>query len=243
MRLSSSFKGLVALLLAGGGIGSLVLAMGGGGGGGGTEPPPPASTPMAATIMRVDLGADRLAAAGASAQATTGSIDAAIAKVAQVALEAADASYAAAKPAADALQRKIQSGLGSAEDVTAYQQASAQLAAATAARKTAQDEIFAAGISSLPAEQKALLTTIRANSSWKLPVQYLAVNRTEADWVKLRDYLDARRINQESGEEVPAEVTSYLASVESNVVVSKTKADLDAGLATIQSAWNAAVTD
>ena len=51
------------------------------------------------------------------------------------------------------------------------------------------------------------------------------------------------RFFQESGEEVPAEVTAFLASVESNVVVSEAKADLDAGLATIQSAWNAAVTD
>ena len=101
MRLSSSMKGLIALLLVGGGIGSLVLARGGGGGGG-TEPPPPASTPMAATMMRVDLGADRLAAAGVSTQATTGTIDAAITKVGQVALESADASYASAKPAADA---------------------------------------------------------------------------------------------------------------------------------------------
>lgn len=198
---------------------------------------------MAATMMRVDLGADRLAAAGVSTQATTGTIDTAIAKVGQVALESADASYAAAKPTADALQRKIQSGLATAEDVTAYQQASSQLTSATAARKSALDEVFNAGITGLPADQRALLTTIRANAGWKLPVQYLTVNRSEADWVKLRDYLDARRIYQEAGEAVPAEVTAFLATVESAAAVSKAKSDLDAGLATIQSAWNAAVTD
>jgi hypothetical protein len=241
MRLSSSMKGLLALILVGGGIGSLVLAMGGGGGE--MTAPPPASTPMAATMMRVDLGADRLAAAGVTSQATTIAIDAAIAKVAQVALESADAAYAAARPPCDALERKIQSGLGSAEDVTAYQQASAQLASATAARKAALDEVFTTGVAGLPSEQRTLLTTIRANASWKLPVQYLAVNRSEGDWVKLRDYLDARRIYQADGEEVPAEVTSFLASVESNPTVSKAKADLEASLPLVQTAWNAAVTD
>jgi hypothetical protein len=233
---------LLALLFVGAGVGSLVLAMGGGGGDEMTAPPP-ASTPMAATMMRVDLGADRLAAAGVSTQATTSAIDTAIAKVAQASLETADANYAAKKPACDALERKIQSGLGSAEDVTAYQQASAQLATATAARKAALDEIFTAGIAGLPSEQRTTLTMIRANSSWKLPVQYLTVNRSEADWVKLRDYLDARRIYQADGEDVPAEITTFLASVESNIAVSKAKADLDAGLPLVQAAWNAAVTE
>jgi hypothetical protein len=141
------------------------------------------------------------------------------------------------------LERKIKSGLGSAEDVTAYEAAKANLETLTAKREAVLEEIFEAGIAGLSAGEKDALRTIRENAHWKLPVQYLTANRSEADWVKLRDYLDARRIHQEDGEEVPAEVTSFLATVESAGVVSGAKASLDSGIVAIQTAWNAAVTE
>jgi hypothetical protein len=141
------------------------------------------------------------------------------------------------------LERKIQSGLATEEEVKAYPLAAAELATAKAARQSALDEVFAAGVLGLPADQRALLTTMRSNGSWSLPVAYLTVERREAEWVQLRDALDARRIFQGWGEGPPDEVTSLLATVESDPTVSKATADLDAGIAAIQSAWNAAVTD
>jgi hypothetical protein len=240
----ASSKGLLALLLSVAGIGSVVVANIGGGDAEIAEPPPPASTPMAATMMRVGLDAERLAAVGITSQETGSTVAAAITEYATGAsLAEADANYSACKATCSELEREVKSGLASPEDVTAYKSASEDLVTHTAAREAALDAIFEAGLEGLSADEKGAMRTIRDNAHWKLPVQYLTVERTEADWVKLRDYLDARRIAQEDGEEVPAEVTSFLATVESDGKVSGAKASLDSSLAAIQTAWNAAVTE
>lgn len=240
----ASSKGLLALLVVFAGIGSIVVASIGGGDAEAPLAPAPASTPMAATMMRVGLDAERLAAAGVSSQETSAAIAAAVEEHdTGDSLAQADADFAACKATCSKLEREIKSGLASSEDVTAYKAAAEDLATLTAARDAALEAIFEAGIVGLSAAEKATLRTIRENAHWKLPVQYLTVERTEADWVKLRDYLDARRMHQEDGEEVPAEVTSHLATVESADKVSGAKASLDSSLAAIQTAWNAAVTD
>jgi len=243
----ASSKGLLALIVATAGIGSIVVASIGGGGSeiGGTEPPPIAGSPMAATMIRVGLDAERLAAVGVTSQAASGVITAAISEhdEGESSLAEADAAYSACKSSCSALENEIKSGLASPEDVSSYQSAKANLATHTAAREAAVEAIFEAGIAGLSTNEKDALRTIRANAHWKLPVQYLTVDRTEADWVKLRDYLDARRIYQEDELEVPAEVTSFLAGVESDGKVSTAKASLDSNIVAIQTAWNTAVTD
>ena len=82
-----------------------------------------------------------------------------------------------------------------------------------------------------------------ANSSWELPTEYLAENRTEAEWVALRDALAVERINANHGEPFPSSVQSYLSTIRAGSKVSTAKVNLDTYLASVQTAWNAAVTN
>lgn len=241
----ASSKGLTVLALATLAISSFALARYGGGGET-AEPPDPASTAMAATMMRAGLDAQRLAAVGADTTATSDAISDAITEHdsgTATTLAQADLDFSSCKPVCTELERKIRSGKGTQEDVTAYQTATADLATREATRDGVIDEIFEAAIADLSQSQQATLRTIRGNAHWKLPVQYLTVDRTEAEWVQLRDYLDARRIYTEQGEEVPSSVTSLLATVESATEVATAKANIDSNLAGVQTAWNAAVTE
>ncbi|MEM7305644.1 MAG: hypothetical protein AAF682_03185 [Planctomycetota bacterium] len=237
-----SSKPLLVFALIAGSVGSLVLT---GGEASESKPVEPASTPMAATMLRVGLGADALAAAGLSASDAAGAIAKAVAEHDShvPSLPKADAQYAACKPVCDALERKIKSGKDGGTDVSDYKAGIAELASLEAARKGVLDNVFAAGVAGLSAAQRATLETVRANRRWRLATQYLAKDRTEAQWVELRDMLDARRIYAEDGEAEPKEVTAYLAGVDGDAGISAAKASLDANLASVQTAWNAAVTD
>ena len=238
-------KALLALLVCIGGAGSYLIAASGDGDVE-ADPPKPASTPMAATMIRVGLDAEVLAAAGVSALDVSTAVAAAISEHDghQPSLAQADSDYSSCKVACDALERKIKAGLDGGTDVADYQSATAELATYTAARQGVQDDIFDSAIAHLSAAQQATLQTIRANRHWKLPVQYLTVNREEADWVELRDMLDARRIYEEDElEDEPQEVTDYLAAVDGHLTIAGAKSSLDSGIAAVQTAWNTAVTE
>ena len=212
---------------------------------GGEPVPPVASSASAVMLLRADLDAEALAAAGVGTPATTESCNDAEAYVAAspTALSSADSDFAEHKVQRDKLQRKIRSGLGSTQDVTDYQTHLSAFNTAKSDREAALDGIFDAGIADLTAAQKTTLQTIRANRVWDLPAQYLVVNRTQAEWVELRDALDARRIQNDAGEPLEQEVIDLLADVEGVLAVSAAKVNLDTNHAAVQTAWNTAVSD
>ena len=243
--LARSPKALLALFLCVCGAGSYLIAAGGD-----TDveadPPKPASTPMAATMIRVGLDAEVLAAAGVSALDVSTAMAAAISEHDghQPSLSQADSDYGSCKVSCDALERKVKAGLDSGSDVADYQSGIAELATLKAARQKALDDVFESAIANLSAGQQTTLQTIRANRRWKLPVQYLTVNREEAEWVELRDMLDARRIYEEDEfEDEPQEVTDYLAAVDGHLTIAGAKSSLASGIAAVQTAWNTAVTE
>ena len=238
-------KALMAVALIVGGVGSLILARGDADlEVSDVDPPKPSGAPMAATMMRLGLDAECLAAAGVSAQDVAVAIADAISDHDShvPSLEQADGDFTSCKPICDALERKIKAGLDSGTDLADYQEAAAELVTVTAVREGVLDALFESGISKLSAAQQATLRTIRDNRHWKLPVQYLVVDREEADWVELRDMLDARRIYAEDEyEDEPQEVTTFLAGVDGDAAVATAKANFDASIAAVQTAWNVAV--
>jgi hypothetical protein len=89
-----------------------------------------------------------------------------------------------------------------------------------------------------------LVTRINANRKWGLPTQYLAKDRTEAEWVELRSALATKRISEEDAEEVfPQSIQSDLAAADAVSEVATAKVNLDSGIAAVQTAWNAAASD
>lgn len=208
------------------------------------EPPPaPADTATAATLTRVSLDPQALAAAGLGTGEVSELVNDAYAYLTQnpTALSSADADYADARRDVDALRRKAKSGLASAQEVSDLATAKSDLASATSARDSALDGIFDAAVADLSQAKKDLLATIRKNRGWGFACCYLVADRSEGDWVKLRDALANEKISAKLGEAVDPACSSFLGSVKGETAVSAAIVAQGSGLSSVKGAWNTAL--
>lgn len=209
------------------------------------EPPAPDAPAIDALVplIRCGLDAQSLAAAGISAgQATS------IAQNAKAALLAdpkhlsdADVAYAAARSVADVLQRKIQSGRATQEEIASYAPIAAIAETKKSERDAAIEALFGIATQGLAPEAVAKLQTIRANrAAWSAPVEFLVVNRTEKDWVKLRDALANERISAKFDEPADQALAAQLATWRADAAVAAAKAGLNSNLSLVDAALTAA---
>ncbi len=227
--------------------GALAFAFGGGGTGG-TDPidppPPPANTAFAGVLLRLGLGADALAAAGITGEQISPLVGAARSSYAPATMQSRDEAYIAARQTHDRLRRLVQSGKGTEQDVTALRTAETTLTNATNGRENYLGDVRRAALATVSAGQTALVTRINANHAWSLPTQYLVKDRTEREWVALRDALATKRISeQDEEEEFPQSARDALAAVDAETEVATAKVNLDTRIAAVQTAWNTGATD
>jgi len=204
------------------------------------------SNDLEVDLIRAGLDAKALAAAGLSANTATVLAQATITHLAAnpTALAAADTAYATARRESDRLKRRIESGTGSGEDVASYQTQSAALEAATAQRQAALDAIFNAATAGLTQSQRTTLSTIRANRVLSdAPVEFLTVNRTQVEWVQLRDDLANEHIAVKYSDTLDAHAQTQLATWRAVPAVASAKAGLDTNLAAVTSAITSATSD
>jgi hypothetical protein len=207
-------------------------------------PPQGLAANLEVSALRAGLDPKVLAAAGVSAQATTSLVSAANTYLLEhpSQLSAADTAYADARRESDRLQRLIQSGQGSAEDVTAYQTQMAAFAAATTQRQAALDAIFNAATANLSQGQKTTLSTVRANrASWDSPPEYLTVNRSQTEWVQLRDALANERIAIDYPDTLDQALQAQLATWRASEAVAAATSGIGANLQMVTNAWNSAM--
>jgi len=156
----------------------------------------------------------------------------------------ADTAFAAARVDSDRLRILIQSGRASQEDITAYQTAMANLATATSQRQAALDQIFTSAIANLPAGQRTVITQVRTNRasdfSKDFPTEFVTVDRTQETWVSVRDCLANEHIGVTYPETLDQGAQAQLAAWRADPTVSAAKNALDANLASVTAAWNAA---
>lgn len=198
---------------------------------------------FAVMMIRAGLDADALAAVGVNANGVLSVLQPAADAInnAPSALSTADSAFAAARVETDRLQRLIQSGRGTQEDVSAYQTQSAALATATSQRATVLDGYFTAATAGLSSEQRTLLSNLRSNRAWNLPLEFMVVNREQAEWVALRDALANERISAKLGESPDQTAQASLTTWRAVSAVSTAKSNLDSNRATVRAAWNTAV--
>jgi hypothetical protein len=195
------------------------------------------------TLIRAGLDAKALAAGGVSSGSVSSVLAAAATQMnsAPSDLSNADTAYASARMQVDQLTSQIQSGHGSQEDITNLATATANLATATSQRQAALDAIFNAATANLSNAQKTALATIRANrAAWDLPLEFLAVNRQQGEWVAVRDALANERIAVSLPDSLNANAQASLATWRSDPAVSAAKSSSDANLPAITTAWNSA---
>lgn len=204
---------------------------------------PSAADELGSALFMAGIDARALTAVGVSANAVGALIDDVREAHAThgAALLVAEESMAQARVASDALRRKIQGGTASPEDVTAYHAQTQALATATAAKETALAACRAPLEAALDNTQRAQLARLRANASWQLPTEYLLVDRTEAQWIALRDALANEKIAPRHGESISQEQASILASARSHADVAAAKTRLSTQLAQVESAMHSAL--
>lgn len=203
----------------------------------------------ATVLVRVGLSPDDLSTAGvrsASVAAVVADVEDYLTSNPGVVADA-DARVLSARDEAHALERLVRGGLGSAGDVRAYAAARSELDAALAARDAVLDAIFAAGTSSLSDAQRSVLTRLRSNVAVTrgimsgLPLEFLAKDRSETDWVRLREALANERIAVRLGEEPDAAAQADLSSCRSESDVASARTNHETYLSEVETAWDEAL--
>ncbi|HKW11969.1 MAG TPA: hypothetical protein VJO33_16405 [Gemmatimonadaceae bacterium] len=200
------------------------------------------ATELQVALLRAGLSAETLTASGVSSQQVSTIVSNARAELVAhpTRITEDDATYATARASADALQRKIESGLATQQEIASFATATAALESAQNERQAALDAVFSAATISLNQSQITLLQTMQANHAWKLPTEFLTVERTETEWISLRDALSNERIAAKYGNEANGACQSLLATARANPTVAAAKANAVANLAMVSTTWNSA---
>jgi len=205
-------------------------------------PAAPTAGELQTALIRAGLDPEALATAGLSSQDAAnvvGSFSSAMASE-PGRLEKADADYAAARVESDALRRKIRSGLASAEEIKEFQSAKSALSSAEGDRADTLDDWFSDAVVGLSEAKVDALTTLRENRHWKLPIEFLVIDRTEQEWVSVREALNNERISAKYGDPADATHQADLSTWRSDAACSAAKANSDANSASIKAAWTSA---
>ncbi|MEW6742606.1 MAG: hypothetical protein AB1486_07590 [Planctomycetota bacterium] len=204
------------------------------------------SADLGTALLRVGLSAAELTTAGVS-EAAVGAVVAGVEGYLldhPTALAQADQGCFSAKNDADRLGALVRSGLASPGEVTACQQALADLASAESARQAVLDALLAAGAAELTDTQQQTLARLRANgAAWEsLPLPFLVLDRSQTEWVRLRAALANERIAAKNSEEPDAGDQTYLSTCRADDAVAAATTRLETNLVAVQAAWEDAVT-
>ncbi len=198
---------------------------------------------LANTLSRGGLSAEALTAAGVEGSEVSGIVSAARTFLAgeTTTLEALDQAVLVSRQDRDRLTRSVRTGIDSEVIVPALEAARLAYAADVAARDAFLEGVFDAATGNCTAEDRARLELILAHRGHGVPVEYLVVTRTDAEWVALREALAAERIAVEYEEEaLDSASQSLLATCRAASSVATARACLDNHLASMASSWDLA---
>ncbi|MCI0630289.1 MAG: hypothetical protein L0Y44_06495 [Phycisphaerales bacterium] len=205
----------------------------------------PTVSELTAVLIRTGLEPKALATAGVSPSAAATVVDNVLAYLVDNPgpLQSADLALAQAQNVCEELERVIQAGIATAQQLTDFNSAKGLRAQAQTDQANALQSVFAAGTANLSTSQKNILANVRANAKWELPVAYRTVERTEAQWVQLRDALDHERIALSDDTPVDADVQTLLSQVRSDSTVAMSISNLAVNLASVTSAWEQSISN
>lgn len=205
------------------------------------QPPAEASRAVvAATLVRIGLGPDALAAVGVQANATApifSNLRSHLAE-AQGDLLQAETTYMRAQQQLATAEEAIRTQGAGARAPQELESLRAALTSAASARDTLVAAAFTASTVSLTEQQTAALRTIRGNrGKWELPLEYLTVDRTEAEWVALREALTNQRVSLARGETPNSTCLELVSSAQNDNRVSTAAVALQSNRDAVTTAW------
>lgn len=205
----------------------------------------PTSTQLGVALYQAGLDPEALAAAGVqAAQVPTFIAEADTVLTNRLdQLILAQQDHAQAQRQVQQLRRAIRAGVAEEGAVAALATAESNAATAQATLDSIEDELFAVATNHLESNQISLLGTIQSNRRWHLPIQYAVRDRTEPEWVALRNALANVRISNQAGEEPDPASSALVAGENSRPDVAQAAVYLDTRLSAIQAAFNSTVGD
>lgn len=198
---------------------------------------------LAVSLHRVGLSAESLAACGVTPQSCdtiVGNGEEHLAEHIQQ-LRDADANLMQAKVAHDKLKRLVNSGLADEGQKQSFVEAQTALAAADASVQSRLAAFKQAAMEGLAGDIAARLAMITSHARWLAPIQYKVVERSESDWIMLRDCLAHKRISEEYGDDMHPDAVAFLQQCDADPTVSAAKTSTDLNLDAVTAAWNNAV--
>jgi hypothetical protein len=205
----------------------------------------PSSSDLTMALYRTGLDPQSLTAAGLTAQQVGNLVSDVVAYMSNnpFALANADNAHETAKVEYERLQRLVQSGTYAQADLTAYATATSLYSTAVATRQASLDAVREAGVADLSEAQRSKIMNIQSNQEWETPLEFMVINRTQSQWVQLREALAHERIALERNQQVDPAIATLLSQLRVDSAVSTAKANLQANSVAISTAWNEAVSD
>ena len=205
----------------------------------------PTSSEINLLIRSAGVNPESLAAAGISAGTIATIISDASDYIVPnfTAIQANHDTLAQNRKTRDTLQRLVSASRATSQQRTQLATAITNVAAAQATRDAYLAAIRQEIDANLTAAQITALDTIinnGANGRWTHPIQYKAANRSEQDWVDLRDCLANIRIATKRGEQPDPAATTFVAQADANAAVSAANTGLN-NLPFIQAQWENAL--
>jgi hypothetical protein len=149
----------------------------------------------------------------------------------------ADEELGAASAALTALEDKVRAGQSAPQDLAALAAARARVQTARTSRDALLASASAAVSTDLTEPQVATIQAVAGNRAWNLPVKYLVLNRSEAQWVSLRDALASQRINAARGREIEPAASLIVAQADAEPAVAAAASQMQSNGAAVGTAW------
>lgn len=205
--------------------------------------PGPSSQQVIEALIRAGLQPDALAAAGVSSNDVSTIVNnvKTLLTDSPSDLSSADSGVATNRPNVERLERLIRGGQGTEQDLSSLATARSNLNTALSNRQTALDAIFNAGAFNLSNDQKARLSKVRANRTWEVSLEFTVVDRTDAQWLALRDALENEHIATHDGADPDEGAQELLTTARADTTVVAAASGLLNNLAGIKAAWDIAV--
>jgi len=203
----------------------------------------PTSDQLAVALYQAGLDPEALTAAGVQeGQIATLVAEADEVLTAQLAtLILSQADLATATNQVAQLKRAIRAGIADENAVANLATAQSNANTARSSIDAIHDALFDAATEHLDPAVVTRLETIAANRRWDLPIQYTVNNRTEAQWVALRNALANIRICDEYGEDPHGACVSLVNGENADESIAQATSNLGNNLANVTTAFDSAI--
>lgn len=210
---------------------------------GGENPQSPSSLRLELVLHTIGLDPKTLTASGVDAAQVQVLVREARTALENVndALVVAESELSALRVREADLERMVRAGIDRENALQALTQARVALADAEQRVASARQAIWNAATAHLQSGVVSKVQRVAQARRWELPIEYAAAERSEQEWVELREALSHVRWCQSRGESVDESASSVVSRENSRTEVAEAKVRLDTYFDVVSASFRSAV--